>query len=44
VLAEAMGMNVIFYDIVNVMPLGNSTPMPDLDSLLRKVCIFPNKK
>jgi D-3-phosphoglycerate dehydrogenase len=36
VLAEAMGMNVIFYDIVNVMPLGNSTPMPDLDSLLRK--------
>jgi D-3-phosphoglycerate dehydrogenase / 2-oxoglutarate reductase len=36
VLAESMGMHVIFYDVVSAMPLGNSTPMPDLKSLLRK--------
>lgn len=37
VLAESMGMNVIFYDILKQMPLGNSTPMPDLKSLLECV-------
>jgi D-3-phosphoglycerate dehydrogenase len=36
VLAESMGMHVIFYDVLNAMPLGNSTPMPDLKSLLRR--------
>jgi D-3-phosphoglycerate dehydrogenase len=34
VLAEAMGMRVIFYDVQKVMPLGNSKAMPDLESLL----------
>lgn len=36
VLAESMGMHVIFYDVVSAMPLGNSTPTPDLKALLRK--------
>lgn len=34
VLAEAMGMRVIYYDIVDVLPLGNARPMPTLSSLL----------
>ncbi len=37
VLAESMGMNVIYYDINPVMPLGNSTAMSNLDELLKKV-------
>lgn len=37
VLAESMGMNVIYYDINPVMPLGNSTAMSHLDDLLKKV-------
>jgi len=36
VLAEAMGMRVIFYDVITVMPLGNSMAMPSLDELLRR--------
>jgi D-3-phosphoglycerate dehydrogenase len=36
VLAESMGMNVIYYDINPVMPLGNSTVMSNLDELLKK--------
>ena len=36
VLAEAMGMHVIYYDIVTVMALGTSKQVPTLDELLNK--------
>ncbi len=35
VLAEAMGMNVIFYDIIKKHRLGNSKPLSSLDELLK---------
>jgi len=34
VLAEAMGMRVLFYDIENIMPIGNSRRCDTLDQLL----------
>jgi D-3-phosphoglycerate dehydrogenase len=34
VLAEAMGMRVVFYDIVDVLPHGNAARMPSLSALL----------
>lgn len=34
VLAEAMGMNVIYYDVVKKLPLGNATPISRLEDLL----------
>ena len=34
VLAEALGMNVLFYDIVSQLPMGNNREMPSLDALL----------
>lgn len=34
VLAESMGMRVIFYDIIDVLPLGNAERMRSLDALL----------
>lgn len=34
VLAESMGLNVIFYDIVKKLPLGNATAMQSLTELL----------
>ncbi|PHH80641.1 hypothetical protein CDD80_644 [Ophiocordyceps camponoti-rufipedis] len=34
VLAEAMGMNVIYYDVVTLMALGTSRQVPDIESLL----------
>ena len=34
VMAEALGMNVCFYDVVTKLPLGNATMMPSLDELL----------
>lgn len=34
VLAEAMGMNVLFYDILQIMPLGCATPKESLHDLL----------
>ncbi len=34
VLAEAMGMRVIYYDVVTKLALGNARPMPSLDALL----------
>lgn len=34
VLAEAMGMRVIYYDVVDVLPHGNAQPMDSLGSLL----------
>lgn len=36
VLAEGMGMNVIYYDIEKKLPLGNASPMPDMKSVLGK--------
>ncbi|MFW7413950.1 phosphoglycerate dehydrogenase [Demequina sp. SO4-18] len=35
VVAEALGMNVIFYDAAEKLALGNATRMPTLDSLLQ---------
>lgn len=34
VMAEALGMQVIFYDIVTKLPLGNASQAPSLDALL----------
>jgi len=34
VLAEAMGMNVIYYDVVNLMALGTARQVPTLEALL----------
>lgn len=34
VLAEAMGMRVIYYDVVNLMGLGTATQVPSLEKLL----------
>lgn len=34
VLAEAMGMRVIYYDVVSKLPLGNANSCPDLNTLL----------
>lgn len=34
VLAEAMGMTVYFYDILQIMPLGQAKPLESLDELL----------
>lgn len=39
VLAEALGLNVIFYDVAERLALGNATRMPDLDSVLREADI-----
>ncbi|MCB0362370.1 MAG: phosphoglycerate dehydrogenase, partial [Bdellovibrionales bacterium] len=35
VLAEAMGLKVIFYDVVKKLPLGNAQPVDSLEILLR---------
>lgn len=35
VLAEAMGMNVIFYDVLQLMPLGTARAVSSLDELLQ---------
>jgi D-3-phosphoglycerate dehydrogenase len=34
VLAEAMGMNVIYYDVVTLMALGTANQVPTLEKLL----------
>ncbi|KAH8598031.1 hypothetical protein B0O99DRAFT_52444 [Bisporella sp. PMI_857] len=34
VLAEAMGMSVIYYDVVNLMAMGTATQVPTLEALL----------
>ncbi|KAI9741852.1 MAG: D-3-phosphoglycerate dehydrogenase 2 [Cirrosporium novae-zelandiae] len=36
VLAESMGMNVIYYDIINLMALGTARQVPTLTDLLRE--------
>jgi D-3-phosphoglycerate dehydrogenase / 2-oxoglutarate reductase len=35
VLAEAMGMQVVYYDIVDKLPLGNARPCNSMDELLK---------
>lgn len=32
-----MGMNVLFYDVLQIMPLGTATPVESLDELLEQV-------
>lgn len=34
VIAESLGMQVLFYDVISKLPLGNARQMPDLESLL----------
>src|SRR5690606_2507227 len=34
VLAEALGMNVVYYDVVTKLPLGNARQLDQLDQLL----------
>ena len=36
VLAEAMGLTVVFYDVVKKLPLGNARPCASLEELLRQ--------
>ncbi|KAL2219732.1 D-3-phosphoglycerate dehydrogenase [Thermoascus aurantiacus ATCC 26904] len=36
VLAEAMGMSVIYYDVVNLMAMGTARQVPTLEELLRR--------
>lgn len=36
VMAEAMGMRVVFYDVIKKLPLGNAQPKTKLDDLLAK--------
>ncbi|KZS95978.1 hypothetical protein SISNIDRAFT_539904 [Sistotremastrum niveocremeum HHB9708] len=36
VLAEAFGMRVLFYDVLNIMPLGSARQVPTLKDLLRQ--------
>ncbi len=36
VLAEAMGMRVLFYDIISKLPLGNARPVRSLEELLKQ--------
>jgi len=36
VLAEMMGMSVIYYDVVNLMAMGTARQVPSLDALLEK--------
>jgi len=36
VLAEAMGMRVIYYDLIPKLPLGNAVPMDALEDVLRE--------
>lgn len=39
VLAEALGLNVIYYDVAERLSLGNATQMPTLESVLREADI-----
>lgn len=40
VLAEALGMHIIYYDIEKKLPLGNARPMPDMQAVLRDADIL----
>lgn len=39
VLAESLGMKVVFYDVVKKLPLGNARQLPSLKALLQEVDI-----
>lgn len=39
ILAESLGMNVIYYDVAEKLPIGNATAMPALEELLRRADI-----
>ncbi len=39
ILAEAMGMNVIYYDVVEKLPMGNATPVATIEELLGRADI-----
>ena len=45
VLAEAMGLNVIFYDAAERLALGNATQMPTMEAVLREadIDVFPSE-
>lgn len=34
VLAESLGMRVVYYDVVNKLPIGNAVPVENMDALL----------
>jgi D-3-phosphoglycerate dehydrogenase len=36
ILAEMLGMRVVFYDVATKLPLGNNRPMPTLEALLQE--------
>jgi D-3-phosphoglycerate dehydrogenase len=36
ILAEMLGMRVVFFDVATKLPLGNNRPLPTLDALLRE--------
>src|SRR4028118_292460 len=36
VMAEALGLHIVYYDIEKKLPLGNARPMPDMQTLLRE--------
>ncbi len=36
ILAEGLGMHVIYYDIISKLPLGNATPVSSLEGLLQQ--------
>jgi len=36
VIAEGLGMSVIFHDVVNKLPIGNARQVPSLDALLKE--------
>ena len=36
VLAESFGIRVLFYDVINIMPLGSARQMPTLNALLNE--------
>ncbi|GAB3112372.1 phosphoglycerate dehydrogenase [Aestuariicella hydrocarbonica] len=40
VLAESLGMNVLFYDVVTKLPLGNATQVRVMDELLRQADVI----
>ena len=39
VLAESFGIRVLFYDVINIMPLGSARQMPTLQSLLAELVV-----
>ncbi len=40
IMAEAMGMRVLYYDVCSKLPLGNARAVPDLETLLSSVDVL----